>query len=125
MWFEINDQQPIYRQLTTYIEQQILDKQVEPDEALPSVRTLAVDLKVNPQTILKSFQDLLSRNIVYKKRGLGIFVAPNARELLIAEKKDAYLHKELVMCIQRGLALDIPKDELLQKIHTILHEEQA
>lgn len=124
MWFEIQDDKPIYRQLTEYFEQQILDRKLQSDEALPSVRNLAMDLKVNPQTILKSFQDLLQRNIIYKKRGLGMFVSANARELLVSEHRERYLKEELVQCIHRGLAMDIPKEHLLQKIQDILEKEQ-
>lgn len=125
MKFEITEEKPIYRQLTEYLETQILDGNLEPDATLPSVRTLAVDLQVNPQTILKSLQELMQRDIIYKKRGLGMFVTPDARERLITEHRDVYLRAELAQCLQRGLALDIRREELLAKVREILEEAKA
>ena len=124
MRIELNEQTPIYRQLIHYFEQRILDKTFAPDEALPSVRTIAVELTVNPQTILKSFQELLQRNIIYKKRGSGMYVTPEAREILLNEYKESYLRQDLTDCLKRGLAMDMTPKELLQRVQNILQVEE-
>ncbi len=116
MDFIISEEKPIFRQLIEYIEQMILNSEIKPNEPLPSVRTLAVELSINPQTILKALQDLMNREIVYKKRGQGMYVSENARQLIIDEKKNSFLDKQVSDFLKYGMSLDLSKEELLNCI---------
>ena len=66
---------PIYRQLMDQITRQILAGQIRPGDQLPTVRELAVRLKINPMTISKAYSLLESTGILQRQRGIGLFVA--------------------------------------------------
>ena len=70
---EWNDNQPIYRQLRDRVVAMILDGVLAEGDPLPSVRTVAAEYRVNPLTVLKSYQGLVDEELVEKRRGLGMF----------------------------------------------------
>lgn len=103
------DDQPIYRQLRDKVVMAILDGTLGEGEALPSVRSVAVDMQVNPITVSKAYQELVADNLVEKRRGLGMFVIDGARTVLLAHEKDKFLQEEwprIVSTIER-LGLDV------------------
>jgi len=79
---EWNDSQPIYRQLRDRVVDLILDGVLSEGDPLPSVRNVAADYRLNPITVLKSYQQLVDEQLVEKKRGLGMYIKPGARNLL-------------------------------------------
>lgn len=91
---EWNDSQPIYRQLRDRVIALILDGVLKEGDPLPSVRTVATEYRVNPITVLKSYQDLVDEDLVEKKRGLGMFIRPGARELLLNGEREKFLAEE-------------------------------
>jgi len=99
-----SDTQPIYRQLRERVIALILDGALQEGGALPSVRSLAADLRVNPLTVLKAYQELVDARLVEKRRGLGMFVTVGARETLMIEERTRFLSTEwprLLVTIQR------------------------
>ena len=78
-----NDSQPIYRQLRDRVIAMILDGVLKEGDALPSVRMIAAEYRVNPLTVLKSYQELVDEELVEKRRGLGMFVMVGAHQLLL------------------------------------------
>lgn len=88
---EWNDGQPIYRQLRDRVAHMILDGVLKEDDALPSVRTVAADYRVNPLTVLKAYQELVDEELVEKRRGLGMFVKRGARERLLQGERQKFL----------------------------------
>ena len=103
-----NDAQPIYRQLRDRVVAMMLDGDLREGDPLPSVRQVAADLRVNPLTVLKSYQGLVDEQLIEKRRGLGMFVRPGARQLLLQDERDRFLNSEwprVVETIQR-LGLD-------------------
>ncbi|EOD5253769.1 GntR family transcriptional regulator, partial [Vibrio parahaemolyticus] len=70
-----HDRQPIFRQLADQITQQILQGVWKEGEALPSVRSISADMKINHLTVMKGYQLLVDEGLVEKKRGQGMFVA--------------------------------------------------
>src|SRR3954466_2286911 len=80
---EWNDSQPIYRQLRDRVVAMILDGVLNEGDPLPSVRNVATESRVNPLTVLKSYQQLVDDGLVEKRRGLGMFVNQGARDLLL------------------------------------------
>ena len=83
---EWNDTQPIYRQLRDRGVHMILDGALKEGDPLPSVRTVAAEFRVNPLTVLKAYQELVDEDLVEMKRGLGMFVKPGARDLLLKRR---------------------------------------
>ena len=91
---EWNDSQPIYRQLRDRVVAMILDGVLKEGDPLPSVRTVAADYRVNPLTVLKSYQELVDGELVEKRRGLGMFVKSGARNLLLRGERQKFLSEE-------------------------------
>jgi GntR family transcriptional regulator len=110
---EWNDSQPIYRQLRDRVVALILDGVLKEGDPLPSVRNVATEYRINPITVLKSYQELVDQELVEKRRGLGMFVKTGARDLLLKSERDRFLAEEwprVYATIQRlGLK---PKDLL-------------
>jgi len=91
---EWNDSQPIYRQLRDRVVAMILDGVLKEGDPLPSVRTVAAEYRVNPLTVLKGYQELVDEQLVEKRRGLGMFVKPGARDLLLQAERQKFLADE-------------------------------
>jgi GntR family transcriptional regulator len=108
---EWNDSQPIYRQIRDRVVAMILDGLLKEGDPLPSVRNVATESRVNPLTVLKAYQQLEAEKLVEKRRGLGMFVNPGARDLLLQGERQRFLSEqwpEIKATIQRlGLAEDL------------------
>ncbi|HEY1937471.1 MAG TPA: GntR family transcriptional regulator [Candidatus Angelobacter sp.] len=113
MDLEWNDGQPIYRQLRDRVVEMILDGVLKEGDPLPSVRNVAAEYRVNPLTILKAYQQLVDEELVEKRRGLGMFVKPGARNLLLQGERQKFLTDQwprISATIQR---LGLKQEELL------------
>src|SRR5215813_856218 len=105
---EWNDGQPIYRQLRDRVVAMILDGVLHEGDPLPSVRNVAAEQRLNPITILKAYQQLVDEELVEKRRGLGMFVKPGARNLLLQGERQKFLEEQwprIHATIQELLAL--------------------
>jgi GntR family transcriptional regulator len=91
---EWNDNQPIYRQLRDRVVAMILDGVLKDGDPLPSVRTVAAEYRLNPLTVLKSYQQLVDEGLVESKRGLGMFINAGARKLLMKGEREKFLDEE-------------------------------
>jgi GntR family transcriptional regulator len=89
-----NDSQPIYRQLRDRAVHMILDGALREGDSLPSVRNVAAEFRVNPLTVLKAYQHMVDEELVEMKRGLGMFVKPGARDLLLKGERQKFLAEE-------------------------------
>jgi GntR family transcriptional regulator len=88
---EWNDGLPIYRQLRDLVAAMILDGVLGEGDPLPSVRHVAAEYRVNPLTVLKSYQQLVDEQLVEAKRGRGMFINPGARGLLLQGEREKFL----------------------------------
>ncbi len=91
---EWNDSQPIYRQLRDRVVAMILDGLLNEGDPLPSVRTVAIEYRVNPLTVLKGYQQLVDEQLVESRRGRGMFINAGARELLLKGERQKFLEEE-------------------------------
>jgi len=91
---EWNDSQPIYRQLRDRVVAMILDGLLNEGDPLPSVRNVAAEYRVNPLTVLKGYEQLVDEQLVEKRRGLGLFINPGARALLLKAERDRFLAEQ-------------------------------
>jgi GntR family transcriptional regulator len=115
---EWNDSQPIYRQLRDRVVHMILDGVLNEGDPLPSVRSVAAEYRINPLTVLKAYQQLVHEQLVETKRGLGMFVKPGARNLLLKGERQKFLAEQwprVAATIQR---LGITPKELLRAAAT-------
>jgi GntR family transcriptional regulator len=109
---EWNDSQPIYRQLKAKLLEMILDGLVAEGEAMPSVRQISLDMKINPITVIKAVQELEADGAVEKRRGLGMFVRPGARESLRTQAREDFLTREWPSISARLSRLEIHLSDL-------------
>jgi GntR family transcriptional regulator len=91
---EWNDSQPIYRQIRDRVVAMILDGVLKEGDPLPSVRNVAAEYRVNPLTVLKSYQQLVDEQLVESKRGRGMFINAGARNLLRQGERQKFLAEE-------------------------------
>ena len=92
---EFSQPKGIYQQIAEQMRDRILAGEWHEGERIPSVRELAVGVGVNPNTVTKSYQALLDREIIENQRGLGYFVAADARRRIVEQMKDEFVREEL------------------------------
>lgn len=109
-----NDSQPIYRQLRDRVIAMILDGVLKEGDALPSVRVIAAEYRVNPLTVLKSYQELVDEELVEKRRGLGMFIRVGAYQSLLAGERKKFLKEEWPRITARIERLGLTAKDLLQ-----------
>ena len=104
-----NEDLPIYRQLRDRVVAMILEGVLGDGDALPSVRNVAAEYRLNPLTVLKGYQELVDEGLVEKKRGRGMFVIDGAQKQLLKDERQRFIEKEwpqIFASIQR-LGLDL------------------
>ena len=92
----------------------ILDGALKEGDPLPSVRTVATDYRVNPLTVLKSYQELVDEELVEKRRGLGMFVREGARKLLLKGEREKFLKQEWPRLRETIQRLGLSPEDLLK-----------
>lgn len=107
---------PIYLQIRERIEDQIVDNQLKEGEQAPSTTQLVNFYKINHATVSKGVNQLVEEGILFKRRGIGMFVAEGARERLIQNRKDAFLENFVVGLVQEANKLGITDQELFELI---------
>src|SRR5882757_9552847 len=111
---EWNDSQPIYRQLRDRVVAMILDGLLSEGDPLPSVRNVAAEYRVNPITVLKSYQQLVDEQLVEKKRGRGMFINAGARKLLLKGERQRFLEEQWPQIHATIQRLGLTPEELLE-----------
>ncbi|EJG0030020.1 TPA: GntR family transcriptional regulator [Vibrio parahaemolyticus] len=119
-----HDRQPIFRQLADQITQQILQGVWKEGEALPSVRSISADLKINHLTVMKGYQLLVDEGLVEKKRGQGMFVAQGAIQQLRSVEKARFLEQQIPQIADTLQRLDMSVDELVQQLNPHMKGDQ-
>lgn len=110
---EWNDNQPIYRQIRDRVVAMILDGLLQEGDPLPSVRTVAAEYRVNPLTVLKSYQQLVDEQLVESRRGRGMFINVGARTLLMQGERQKFLAEEWPRVLATIQRLGLTQEELL------------
>jgi len=105
---------PIYRQLRDRVVAMILEGVLGDGDALPSVRNVAAEYRLNPLTVLKGYQELVDEGLVEKKRGRGMFVMSGARDRLLKDERDRFLDKEWPQIVATIERLGLRPADLLQ-----------
>jgi len=123
--FNTDSMKPIYIQISEWLENQILNDSIAEDEKMYSQYQLAEMYNINPATAGKGLTILLNQNILYKKRGLGMFVSPQAKELIFKKRKDETLRRLVLELITEANRLNLSEDELFQLIKSIKKEYEG
>lgn len=109
---EFRDNEAIYLQIAAYVGQNILLAKWPPEQKIPSVRDMAVELQVNLNTVMRSYEFLESIGVIYNKRGLGFFVAADGYEKMKTYRKEKFIQQDLPSLFNNLYLLDINQDEL-------------
>ena len=109
---EFKSQQSIYQQITDIFCERVLLKKLIPGERIPSVRDFALELSVNPNTVMRSYDLLESLSIIENKRGIGFFLSKDGYEKVVAYRTSIFLEKEFPMVINTAILLQISFEEL-------------
>lgn len=113
---------PIYIQIRESIEDQIVNGQLQEEEQAPSTNQLVNFYRINHATVTKGVNQLVEEEILYKKRGLGVFVATGAREKLLAKRRKAFIDEYVMPLVEEATKLGIPKDEVIAHVQQITLE---
>lgn len=113
---KFNDSMPIYLQIKEEIENAIITSSLKEEEAIPSIRTLAQQYRLNPQTVSNAVAELINNGVLFKKRGIGMFVEKGAQLKLKKEKRKQFLEIDLQKCIEKSKSLGLSKLELIESI---------
>ncbi|HMI63619.1 MAG TPA: GntR family transcriptional regulator [Puia sp.] len=109
---QFRDSQPIYLQIAEFVCEKILLKEWPPGERIPSVRELAVLLEVNANTILRTYEFLEQKSIIFNQRGIGFFAAKDALAQATRYRKELFIEKDLPQVFRSLFLLDMGLDEL-------------
>jgi len=110
---EFKNNEAIYIQIANYVIDQILMTKWLPDTKIPSVRDLAIELQVNPNTAMRSYEYLQNKEIIYNKRGIGFFVSPDSHDKIIREKRELFMREDLPSMFKSMELLNVSMDEIV------------
>ncbi len=110
---EFSNDRPIYRQIVDFAFARILDGDWLPDARVPSVRELATALTVNSHTVLKAYDELERLGIIASRRGMGFFLAADARTIILAEERREFFDVTLANLFSRMETLGIGIDDVV------------
>ena len=122
MELRFENEKPIYIQLADWIADNIISGQIKEEEQIPSTTEISVTYKVNPATALKGVNLLVEKGVIYKKRGLGMFVSKGAVELLRKERQSDFFDSYVVKMLDEAKKLGLTKEEILSMIERGLQE---
>jgi len=121
---EFSDTQAIYQQVADHVCEMILRGEWPEGERIPSVRELAVELEVNPNTVNKGYAYLQDRDLIHNQRGIGYFVSDGAAERTRLMKREEFFQDELPRVFRTMRLLGVNVDELAQRFSSYRAKEQ-
>ncbi|UJL46674.1 GntR family transcriptional regulator [Virgibacillus sp. NKC19-16] len=118
------EDKPIYTQVREQIEDQIINKQLQEGAQAPSTNQIVNFYKINHATVSKGINQLVEEEILFKKRGIGMFVAEGAREKLIEKRRELFIEDYIVTLVQEANKLEITTEEILKYIKKVKGSEK-
>lgn len=118
------EETPIYLQIEEKIEDAILAGAFAEESQIPSTTEFSVNYKINPATAMKGISLLVDGGIVYKKRGLGMFVCPGAKEIILGKRKTDFFDSFVRTLLSEAKKLNMSRDEILKMIERGYDNEQ-
>ena len=112
----LNEEKSIYLQISEMIENDILKGSLAEEERVPSANELARFYKINPATAMKGVNILVDEGILYKQRGIGMFVSGGAKEMIKDKRKKSFYNDYVKAMLEEAKSLGISKDEIIKLI---------
>jgi DNA-binding transcriptional regulator YhcF (GntR family) len=116
MEYLIDENRPIFGQIAERIEEDILAGRLAEEEQVPSTNQFATLYQINPATAAKGVNLLVDQGILYKKRGLGMYVASGARAILLDKRREQFFEQYVVTMLQEAEKLGITQEQLADMI---------
>ena len=113
----LNDKKPIYIQIKDWLADQIIDETIETHDKIPSTNEIVTYFKVNHITVSKAVTQLVEDGILYKKRGVGMFVEEGAREKLLKVRREEFVEDYLKPMLDEAEKLELTKEDIQQLIN--------
>lgn len=107
---------PLFVQVAQWLEEEILRGHILEEEQIPSTNQFAAMYKINPATARKGFAMLTDEGIIYKRRGIGMFVCSGAKEKIKNRAQERFINEELKELMNKAKQLGITGDEVIQMI---------
>lgn len=117
---EFNDNKTIYLQIAELLSEQILVGKWPPQEKVPSVREMGMQLQVNPNTVLRTYDFLQQKGIIFNKRGIGYFVEDEAIQKIIQFRRDDFFENTLPSFLKTITLLKISPEEIMERYQKYL-----
>jgi len=108
----IEEGKPLFLQIAEGIEDSILDGSLEEETQAPSTNELAAFYRINPATAAKGVAMLTDKGVLYKRRGIGMFVATGAKEVLLGERRSAFADRYIDPLLAEARTLGLGPDDL-------------
>jgi GntR family transcriptional regulator len=108
----IDDSRPLFMQIAEQVEDAIVDGSLAEDDRAPSTNELAAFHRINPATAAKGVNLLVNKSVLVKRRGVGMFVAPGARELLLGERRTAFADRYIGPLLTEARKLGLTAEDV-------------
>ena len=109
---DFNSNKSIYLQICDSICERIISGELAPDSRIPSVRDYGADIGVKPNTVMRSYEKLTNDGIIYNKRGIGYFISPGAKDVVLERSRKEFLEEEVPQIIRRMKLLGLVPSEI-------------
>lgn len=119
---EFRDNEAIYLQIAAYVSENIMLGKWPLDQKIASVRELAVELQVNPNTVVRAYELLQNQEVIANKRGIGFFPTENALKNIKKHKKERFLSQQLPEFFKNIYLLEISLEEISERYQTFKFE---
>ena len=116
MEFNFSGEKPLFQQVADQIAEGIFNGAYLEGEQIPSTTEISKSYQINPSTVLKGMNLLVERQLIEKKRGIGMFVLPGAQERVRSARKEEFLNKEVLEVVAEAKKLGITAEQLKQLI---------
>jgi DNA-binding transcriptional regulator YhcF (GntR family) len=111
-----DDRSPLYQQIADKIKDDVLSGALGEDEQVMSTNQYATFYRINPATAAKGFHQLIEEGVLYKRRGIGMFVSPGAREKLRQQRRDRFFSDVVDPMVAEAAVIGIPLSDVVRHI---------
>ncbi|WP_424346591.1 GntR family transcriptional regulator [Kocuria sp. CH-021] len=108
----VDEGRPLFVQIAEQVEDSIVDGSLAEEAQAPSTTELAAFYRINPATAAKGINMLVGKGVLQKRRGIGMFVAPGARELLLEERRNAFAHRYVHPLLAEARKIGLGPDDV-------------
>lgn len=112
----LNEKKPIYEQIRDWLADQIIDETLVEHDKVPSTNEIVTYFKVNHITVSKGVTELVEEGVLYKKRGVGMFVSEDARGKLLEKRREGFVEEYLKPLLEEAEKLDLSKSDIQKMI---------